>query len=69
MVLDDDVVAAVEACRREAGTGLSETINQLIRKGLSRPPHQEQYRHRSRDLGLRIDVSNVGDALDALDDR
>jgi metal-responsive CopG/Arc/MetJ family transcriptional regulator len=64
VVLDDDVVAALDRLRREKGLGLSEALNELVRSGL----HQREPRPRApleaSDLGLRIDVSNVAEALD-----
>ncbi len=59
--------AAVEALRRQTGAGVSEAVNQLIRGGLTRKPPSQPYRHRTRDLGLTVDVTNIGDLLDLLD--
>ncbi|HWG74735.1 MAG TPA: ribbon-helix-helix protein, CopG family [Acidimicrobiales bacterium] len=69
MTLDDDVAAAVESLRRQEGTGVSEAVNRLIRAGLARRPTRVTYRHRTSDLGLKIDVTNVGEVLDLLDER
>jgi len=65
--LDDDVAAAVEKLRRERRLGLSEAVNELIRVGLRTPRRRQAFRQRTADLGLRIDVSNVAEALDLLD--
>jgi metal-responsive CopG/Arc/MetJ family transcriptional regulator len=66
--LDDDVAAAVEELRRSKHVGLSEAINELIRAGMASAPRRRRpFRQRSADLGLRIDVSNVAEALDVLD--
>ena len=65
--LDDDVAAAVEQLRRERNLGLSEAINELIRTGLRVPRQQREFRQRTANLGLRIDVANVAEALDLLD--
>jgi Arc/MetJ family transcription regulator len=66
--LDDDVAAAVEEARRSRHLGLSEAVNDLIRAGLATvPPARRVFHQRSSDLGLRIDVSNVAEALDVLD--
>lgn len=67
--LDDDNVAEVERLRREEGIGLSEAVNRLIRSGLARsanPP--ARYRHRSTDLGIKVDVTDIGAVLDLLDE-
>lgn len=65
--LDDDVAAAVEQLRRTFGVGVSEAVNQLIRGGLTVPRPRVEFRQRTRDLGLRIDVSNIGEALELLE--
>ena len=66
--LDDDVTAAVEELRRSRHLGLSEAVNELIRAGLTASPRRRRaYRQRSAAMGLRIDVSNVAEALDVLD--
>jgi Ribbon-helix-helix protein, copG family len=67
VTLDADVAAAVERLRREQGIGLSEAINALIRAGLAVPAQRRRFRQRSADLGLRMDVSNIGEALDLLE--
>lgn len=66
--LDDDVAAEVERLRREEGLGLSEAVNHLIRAGLAQPARRARYRHRSADLGLKVDVTDIGAVLDLLDD-
>lgn len=66
--LDDDVAAEVERLRRAEGIGISEAVNRLIRAGLSRPQRRRPYEHRSADVGLRVDVTDIGAVLDALDD-
>jgi hypothetical protein len=64
---DDDTATAVEALRRERGIGVSEAVNELIRRGLLPRPPAGEFRQRTRPLGLRIDVSNVAEALEVLD--
>jgi len=65
--LDDDVAAAIDQLRRGGSVGLSEAVNQLIRAGLLQAPRPHRFRQRSAPLGLRIDVSNVAEALETLD--
>jgi Arc/MetJ family transcription regulator len=66
--LDDDVAAAIAQLRRGGSVGLSEAVNQLIRAGLLQTPRvHHRFRQRSAPLGLRIDVSNVAEALETLD--
>jgi Arc/MetJ family transcription regulator len=69
VTLDDDAAAAVEALRRREGTGVSEAVNKLIRAGLARQPIKTSYRHRTSDIGVKIDISNIGEVLDLLDER
>ena len=65
--LDDDVAAEVARLRREAGLGVSEAVNRLIRAGMVDRSHRRRYVHKAAPLGLRIDVANIGDVLDLLD--
>jgi Arc/MetJ family transcription regulator len=65
--LDDDVAAAVEEIRRTRHVGMSEAVNELVRAGMAAPRRRRAFRQRSSELGIRIDVSNVADALDVLD--
>jgi len=67
IVLDPDVAAAVESLGRERSVGRSEAVNQLIRAGLKERKEAKPFRQRSRSMGLRIDVTNVAEALDLLD--
>ena len=65
--LDVDTARAVEDLRKARGMGMSEAINELIRTGLLPRGSAAPFHQRTAALGLRIDVSNVADALDALD--
>lgn len=65
--LDDDVAAAIDEMRRDRRIGVSAAVNELIRAGLRAPRQQRRFRQRTAELGLRIDVSNVAEALDVLD--
>ncbi|MGI8533919.1 MAG: ribbon-helix-helix protein, CopG family [Candidatus Limnocylindrales bacterium] len=65
--LDDDVVAAVERIRRDAGMGLSEALNHLARSGMVERPSPRAFKQRTVRLGLRIDVSDVADAIETLE--
>ncbi|HET7406531.1 MAG TPA: ribbon-helix-helix domain-containing protein [Mycobacteriales bacterium] len=67
VTLDDDVAAAVQRLRKDEGVGLSEALNELARAGLRVRPRRARFRQRSAPLGLRVDVSNVGEALESLD--
>lgn len=64
---DDDVTAAIRGLRRERHIGLSEAVNELIRAGLRSTPERGRFRQRTQALGLRVEVSNVAEALEQLE--
>lgn len=64
---DEDTARAIEALRRERGLGLSEAVNELIRRGLLVPPDRPPFRQRTAPLGVSVDVKSVADALEFLD--
>lgn len=70
MTLDDDVAAELDRLRRETGMGLSEALNDLARVGVGarRRGCRSRFRQQTASVGLRVDVSNVGEVLDLLDD-
>lgn len=66
--LDPEVAAAAERLRQERHIGLGEAVNVLARAGLARGGGQAaRFRQRTASVGLRIDVTNVADALELLD--
>ncbi len=65
--LDDDVSAAIEQLRRESDLGVSEALNQRIRRGLNAPAERRRFAQKTEPLGLRIDVSNVALALELIE--
>lgn len=65
--LDDDVAAAVEQRRRQRSIGLSEAVSELIRAGLTERRPRRRFRQRSEPIGLRIDVTDVAEALELLE--
>ncbi|MDQ3938589.1 MAG: ribbon-helix-helix protein, CopG family [Chloroflexota bacterium] len=65
--LDPDVAAAVERLRRERGIGLSEALNQVARAGLTVKQSRGPFRQREAKLSLKVDVTNVAEALEQLD--
>jgi metal-responsive CopG/Arc/MetJ family transcriptional regulator len=67
VTLDEDVAAAVDELRRERSIGLSEAVNELIRAGLLVKERRRTFRQRSRPIGLRVDVTNVAEALELLE--
>jgi ribbon-helix-helix CopG family protein len=67
VTLEDDVASAVERIRREEGIGLSEAINRLARAGLIGTSATPPFRQRTASLGLRIDVSDIAEAIELLE--
>jgi hypothetical protein len=67
VTLDEDVAAAIDRLRRERSLGLSEAVNELIRVGLRVRPAKQRFRQRSQEIGLRLDVTNVAEAIEALE--
>lgn len=68
VTLDDDVAAEIDRLRRQEGIGLSEATNRLIRAGMAAPRPHAPYQHETRDLGLKVDVTDIGAVLDLLDE-
>jgi Arc/MetJ family transcription regulator len=67
LTLDEDVAAAVAQLQRERGVGVSAAVNELVRRGLLREPASKPFVQRTSRMGVRIDVTNVAEALDLLD--
>ena len=65
--LDDDGAAAGAQLRAERGIGLSEAINELARSGLAVPAQRKPFVQKTASLNLRVDVSNVAEALEIAD--
>lgn len=65
--LDDDVSAAIERLRREGGFGVSDAVNQLIRRGLATRQPTARFTQRTEDMGMLLDVRDVAEALELLD--
>lgn len=68
VTLDDDVAAEVERLRREDGLGVSAAVNRLARTGAARPREQRPYVHRTFAMGLKVDVTNIGEVEALLDE-
>jgi Ribbon-helix-helix protein, copG family len=64
---DPDTARAVQELRREKGRGVSEAVNELIRRGMLAEPRPQPFVARSQKLGIKVDVSNITDALDLLE--
>lgn len=69
VTLDDDVVKALDALRRERGLGTSAALNELVRRGLAtNAPRHEPFRQRTSDMGAaRVPLDDIGHALELLE--
>ncbi len=65
--LDDDTARAIDKLRRDEGLGMSEAVNELIRRGLLPRPKPHRFVQPTSALGVTVDISNVADALDLLE--
>ncbi len=72
VTLAPDVAAAVQELRRRRGGGISEVVNELVRRGLADRERGGPFRQRSSAMGLPArsldDVAGLLDALEG-DDR
>ncbi len=64
---DSDTAKLVDQVRAERGRGVSDAVNELIRRGAMAERSTATFVPRTHALGLTIDVSNVADALDLLE--
>jgi hypothetical protein len=64
---DPDDRAAIEELARASGRGLSETVNDVQRAGLARKPARMPFVQETFAMGLRIDVTDIADALEGLE--
>lgn len=72
VTLAPDVSAAVEQAQRERGVGVSEAVNDLVRRGLVAKVERTPFVQRGSDLGIpRIPIDDIAGVLDYLegDDR
>jgi hypothetical protein len=69
VTLDDDVVKALAAMRRERGLGTSAALNELVRRGLAAtPPRAGRFRQRTSSMGpARVPLDDIGQALELLE--
>lgn len=64
---DEDAARAIVELRRERGIGVSEAVNELIRRALLPRAPGPRFEQQSRPMGLSLDVANVAEALEILD--
>ncbi len=68
VTLEDEVAAAVDELRRKRGLGVSAAVNELSRRGLAAQDDRPPFVQETSPMGVRIDVSNVAEALEQLDE-
>jgi hypothetical protein len=64
---EPDTARAIEELRRDQGIGVSEAVNELIRRGLLLRQSVAPFVPRTRPMGLALDVSGVAEALETLE--
>jgi hypothetical protein len=68
VTLADDVAAAVEQLRRERGTGVSDAVNELVRRGLAGSPARKEFRQQTSAMGeSTVGVDDIAGLLETLD--
>ena len=68
VTLADDVATAVEQLRRERGTGVSDAVNELVRRGLARPVAASRFQQRTSDMGTpALALDDIGGLLEVLE--
>ena len=71
LTLDDDVRAKLEAEMRKTGRSFKETVNEVLRNGLSaqRPKPTQPFKIYARDLGARpgYNFDNIEELLDQIE--
>ena len=64
---EDDTARAIEELRRSEGLGVSEAVNELVRRGLLPRSPGTRFEQSTQSMGLKVDVSNVAEALEVLE--
>lgn len=63
-----DVAAAVARLQRERGRGVSDAVNELIRRGLANPDSRKRFRQKANAMGEPLlPLNDVAGLLDVLD--
>lgn len=68
VTFERDTAAAVAQLRRERGIGVSEAVNELVRRGLRPAAPPARFVQRTSSGHPRIDVTDVAATLELLDD-
>jgi len=67
VTLASDVAAAVNRLRQERSLGLSEAINELVRRALVTGRDERRFEQRTHDMGAGVELTNVAETIETLD--
>ncbi len=67
ITFEADTAAAIDEVRRKRGVGISQAVNDLVRRGLSVVEPPRPFVQRTSAGHPRIDVTDVAEVLDLLD--
>ena len=68
VTLASDVAAAVERLQRDRGRGVSDAVNELIRRGLTSPTGRPPFRQSTSAMGeSTLPLDDVAGLLEVLD--
>lgn len=68
VTLASDVAAAAEQLQRERGLGISEAINELVRRGLAVSSPTKAFRQQASAMGAAtLPIDDIAGLLEALD--
>jgi hypothetical protein len=69
ITLDPDVAAAVQQLKAERDVGISQVVNDLVRKGLVRADEQRpRFVQRTSSIGIpKYPIDNIGELLEILE--
>ena len=68
ITLARDVAAAVERLQRDRGRGVSDAVNELIRRGLTSPGERQPFRQTTSSMGEpSLPLDDVAGLLEVLD--
>jgi len=66
VTFEPDTAAAIEQWRRQQGVGVSAAVNELVRRGMGRPPSRAPFVQRTSEGRARLDVTDVAETLETL---
>lgn len=67
ITLDDDVAAAVDQRRREGDKGISEVVNELVRKGLTVKEPRTPFVQKTHPMGAKMNLDDIAEVLSEIE--